>query len=386
MAQTTYDDSPRAYFVGDVVNREGGGFGGRTRSADLIAAAIVLAPGLGCVRDTANGDRAVKLPAGAGTFAGIVFQDHTNPATDGDSVEFSTGDTVSIAVDGGGCVVTVEPTENVDPTLPVYLRHTTDGVSDPGTFTVNADETAGVARVQTLTLSGALDGGRRRIQLLTFNQDLVAAETVDLTINGDAIPQVTFAADHATTMGIVRDAIALTLAGQGVDAAVVLSDAGGANRVIRIASLDETSPTSEAIAAIVIGTVGGLTLTQSDEQAGLAAHGLTVDVDATTIAVDWQGSEAATIAAFVEALDDSAAVLSADWTAPLVVTLTAATASPTACALTNAAAPGGLVARTLTAAQTVAGVAAVAAKAQLVTGAQWLDTVTAGNPARVWLR
>lgn len=43
---------------------------------------------------------------------------------------------------------------------------------------------------------------------LLFDADFVTSNTIDLKVNGVAIAQVTFATDHDTTAGLVRDAIA----------------------------------------------------------------------------------------------------------------------------------------------------------------------------------
>ena len=89
------------------------------------------------------------------------------------------------------------------------------------------------------------------------------------------------------------------------------------------------------------------------------------------------GGQAAIESAVVtKATDTAGGVDDAD----RVITVTSASASPTANAFTNATAPGGVTARTMAVAETVPGVAS-AAKAAAWTSARWHKGASAGGIA-----
>lgn len=81
---------------------------------------------------------------------------------------------------------------------------------------------------------------------LVFDADFVASNTIDITVNGEAITQVTFTTDHDTTAGLVRDAIAAltitdsVLGSVGVDCILDPTDANNRTFYIRAKGLDVT--------------------------------------------------------------------------------------------------------------------------------------------------
>ncbi len=104
------------------------------RSYTLIDATDVP-PGYGVVVDTAGANSA-KLPNGAGTFAGVVFNDGNLPI---ESAAYSASGVPFLPTLRRG-QVWVPITENVDQTSPVYFQHTTNGlVKLAGTFRASAD-------------------------------------------------------------------------------------------------------------------------------------------------------------------------------------------------------------------------------------------------------
>jgi hypothetical protein len=103
------------------------------RSYTLIDATDV-APGRGVVVDTA-GPNSAKLPAGSGTFAGVVFNDGNLPI---ESAEYSATGVPFLPTLRRG-QVWVPITQNVDQTSPVYLQHTLNAGREPGTFRADAD-------------------------------------------------------------------------------------------------------------------------------------------------------------------------------------------------------------------------------------------------------
>ena len=114
---------------------------GYGNSADLLVRSYILinatdvAPGYGVVVDTAGANSA-KLPNGAGTFAGVVFNDGNLPI---ESASYSATGVPNMPTLRRG-QVWVPITQDVDQTSAVYLQHTANGlVKVPGTFRADAD-------------------------------------------------------------------------------------------------------------------------------------------------------------------------------------------------------------------------------------------------------
>lgn len=338
----------------------------------------------------ANGETGCKLPASASDeIQGIAMAAALVP-DDGTDRAYQPGSMVQVLRRGR---IWVEVEQTVAKDDPVFVRAAAGG-SGVGSFRKDGiGAVAAVKRKQTLTISGPLDKGQPRIQTLTFNQDIQAAETVDLNINGQAITQVMYATSHHNTMETLVKSIRAKLAAQGKNAHVDLTG-GGTNYVITITSLDQPfALAAEEVTGIVIGTAAGLTLTPGETQVAKVPHSLSIDLDGGAALVqEWRGTSDATLHAFAALLEGQAAIESAVVTpatdtggghddAERVITVTAAAGSPTANAFTTPLASNGQTARTLTPAETVAGVAAVAATAIAVPGAAYLKGASSGGRA-----
>lgn len=125
---------------------------GYGNDADLLVRSYQLVdltnvkPGYGVVYDS-TGDNTAKLPNGAGTFVGVVFNDGTLPI---ESLAFSASGVPNLPTLRRG-QVWVPISEDVDPSMTVYLQHTTNGVVKvAGTFRGSADggNTQSVANAQ----------------------------------------------------------------------------------------------------------------------------------------------------------------------------------------------------------------------------------------------
>lgn len=99
---------------------------------------------------------------------------------------------------------------------------------------------------------------------VTFDADLITANTIDMKVNGVAITQVTFATDHATTMALIAVEIAKHPL---VDTATVT-----AARVITVTSADEAVITiTEIVVASGASQAGGVyAFTTRDTLYGIA--------------------------------------------------------------------------------------------------------------------
>jgi hypothetical protein len=165
---------------------------------------------------------------------------------------------------------------------------------------------------------------------------------------------------------------------------------GATKREIHIFSADVGATTAPLVDWAVTHGGGGTAVfaaaTGADVTAGKEPHGLSIELDGGAALVqDWAGTGDATLRAFAELLAaqpaiDSAVVTAASDTgggqddAERVITVVAAVGSPTANAFTNPTVSGGVNARTLVVAETVAGVAAVVAKAVLWPNARFKST------------
>jgi hypothetical protein len=116
---------------------------GYGNSADLLVRSYILIdatdvkPGYGVVVDTAGANSA-KLPNGAGTFAGVVFNDGNLPI-ESSAYSSAAGGVPNMPTLRRG-QVWVPISEDVDQTSAVYLQHTTNGlVKLAGTFRATAD-------------------------------------------------------------------------------------------------------------------------------------------------------------------------------------------------------------------------------------------------------
>jgi len=345
-------------------------------------AATAIGFGLGV---KANGEDGCKLPASsADAIEGVTMHvPLIQPDANGDRKTPTDG--VCLVMQRGRIWVDVE--ETVSKGDPVFVRHTANGAGkDPGQFRKDSDGSVGVKPQVSWTLSGALDAGQPRIQLLTFNQNFQAGDTVDLNINGNAIETVTFAISHANTADLMIAAIREQLVQDGIDAHIEWDDAPTFN-VLRMASLAEPfSATAEAITGIAIGGGNGLTLTPSDAQAGAAPHTLTLDVDGDTITQMWAGNHDDTIHNFADELASHAKVESAEVTHvaagnDLVITLTGANFAADDIDLTNGNPTGGANARTGALNNEVRAGIAVSSKAAQWTGARYVKGAAAGKNA-----
>ena len=228
--------------------------------------------------------------------------------------------------------------------------------------------------------------GQGRVQTLTLNQDIVAAETLDLTIGGQAMTQVTYATSHAFTVGLLVSALNEALADSNQQANVAISD-GATSRIVTITSLEQPfSATAQAITGISVGTAAGLTLTAADQQAGAAPHSLSITVDGDTVSTGWSGSNDDTVHLFAEELAGHAKVASAAVTEvlngdDLTIVLTGANKVADDIDLAAATASGGANARTIAVNnELVPGVAQTAVE---WTDARVLTAATDGNLVKI---
>lgn len=83
--------------------------------------------------------------------------------------------------------------------------------------------------------------------IITLSADLVTSNVINGTVNGVAISQVTFATDHATTMGLLAAAIAALT---GVATAVVF---GTGSRKIKLVTADNAVPITEITLVVTLG-------------------------------------------------------------------------------------------------------------------------------------
>jgi hypothetical protein len=335
-----------------------------------------------------SADDGAALPSSAADcFVGLSMQDPTKEAGTDGTRKFVQYDEMPVLEDGEAWVL---PEETVAPNDPVYVRIAAGGSGQTvGRVRKSADETVAVKRQQTLTLSGALDGGRRRVQKIVLSADLVAADQVDGKIGGTAIAAITYGGSHAATMAEIVNAIEQAAETAGAQMLEV-SIKGATKREIHIFSADVGATTAPLVDWAVTHGGGGTAVfaaaTGADVTAGKEPHGLSIELDGGAALVqDWAGTGDATLRAFAELLAaqpaiDSAVVTAASDTgggqddAERVITVVAAVGSPTANAFTNPTVSGGVNARTLVVAETVAGVAAVVAKAVLWPNARFKST------------
>lgn len=344
----------------------------------------------------------VDVPASlADEFVGVTVADPLVPIIDETTGDRAYKPGASVGVLSRGRV-NVLAEQTVAVTDPVFVRTATGaGGETAGAFRKDSDGATGTKRKQTLTLSGALDGGRERVQKLVLDADLVAGDTVDGAIDGQAITQVAYAASHATTMQSIVKAIeqaaeTAAVAAGGDPSIVEIYVAGATGREIHIVSkyagASKSPLTAWATAHGGAGTASFASATGADVQAGKEPHGLSVQLDGGAALVqDWAGTSDATLAGFAALLASQAAIESAVVSkgtdtgggvddADRIVTVTSASASPTANAFTNPTVSGGVTARTMAVAQTQAGVAP-AAKAAQWTSARWHKGASAGGIA-----
>ncbi len=301
----------------------------------------------------ASGSGAVLPSAGADEIIGVTTAASSVPIVDETTGDRKFKQYASMPILSRGRVnVAVEQTVAV--TDPVYVRFTTVGGDTPGAFRKDADNTGGSAataavarkqtltvtggkldggrgkvstldfdvapaiddgtlRVQTLTLDGPMDGGRVRSQKLVLDGDLDAADTVDGSIAGTAIAQVTFAVDHASTMELIANAIrdALNTAGK----LGLVSIRGATSREIHIVS-EEYSATALALTGWATGggaTTAFVAATGADILAGKNPTSLSVVLDGgAALVAEWTGSSDATLAGFAALIGEQAGILSAE--------------------------------------------------------------------------
>ena len=342
----------------------------------------------------------VDVPASlADEFVGVTVADPLVPIIDETTGDRKYKPNAAVPVLSRGRV-NVLTEQTVATTDPVFVRTATGaGGETAGAFRKDSDGATGTKRKQTLTISGALDAGRQRVQKLVLSGDLDAADTVNGTIDAQAIVEVTFAVDHMTTMLLIVKAIkeaaeAAALAAGGDESILDVFISGGTNREIHIVS-KFAGPTKSPLTGWA--TAGGATstfasATGADVIVGKDPHSLSVQLDGgAALLQEWAGTSDATLAGFAALLGGQAAIESAVVTkatdtaggvddADRVITVTSASASPTANAFTNATAPGGVTARTMAVAETVPGVAS-AAKAAAWTSARWHKGASAGGIA-----
>lgn len=296
-----------------------------------------------------------------------------------------------------GTVIMI-PEQDVVPGDPVYARVTVDGVDatkSPGRLRKDsAGASAGTKQKSTLTLSGALDGGRARSQKLVLDADLVAADSIDGAIAGHAIATVTYATSHNVTMDLLVKAIKDVCDANALPYEDIRYG-GASNREIHITGL-VPSATDLALTAFAV-THGGLgtavfaSATGADIVAGKAPHELQARLHGDTLYKQaWAGNHDDTVALFAAQLDGDAQVGSAVVTVvpgseDLVITLEAAAVGVNPIAIDQNQVNNGVTARTLTKNETVAvGAAAVAGKAIAVPSAEIMTSALAGKPC--WVR
>jgi hypothetical protein len=346
------------------------------------------------VKDDPSNDQAFLLPSSAADqITGVSLFD---PAIEADANGVrSYPDKRQMGVIKQG-VVTMIPEQDMKRTDPVFARFTVDGgdsTKSPGRIRKDAGGAAGTKQVSTLTLSGALDGGRARVQKLVLSADLVAADVVTGSIGGAAIAAVTYASSHLSTMQMIVAAIKDALEASGQTYADVRIG-GATTREIHLVGLAPSATdlplTGWTVTAGGVGTAAFASATGADVTAGKAPHELQARLHGDTLYTQgWAGSHDDTVALFAQQLGGDAQVGSAAVTvvpggADLVITLTAlAAAASNPIAIDQNQVNGGATARTLAANEAVVPNVAGSAKAVQITTAKLMQDVLAGQPARV---
>lgn len=350
-------------------------------------------------RDLANPE-CIKLPSAlTDKIVGVSLYE---PAIEQDANglrRYADKTVVSLCVQG---TVVLIPEQDVVPGDAVFARCTVDGgdaTLTPGRFRKdNAGASAGTKQKSKLTLSGALDGGTRRIQKLVIAADLDAGDTVDGAINGQAIAQVTFANSQDFTFQQVKAAI--------LEAAAIWAEANGApnpidkvevlgatNREIHIFS-SQPGPATCALTAFATGGGAATNFTSAtgaDVLAGANPHELQARLHGNTLyKAAWAGTHDDTVQQFADQLRGDAAVGAVTVTVvpgteDLLIFIEAAAVGANPILIDQNQVNGGAVARTLVADETIAvGAAAVDGKAILVDRAEVMTAALAGKPC--WVR
>jgi hypothetical protein len=133
-----------------------------------------------------------------------------------------------------------------------------------------------ISKHESHKLHIALEAEGRK-SLLTFSAALVASNTINGTVNGNPIPQVTFAVDSDSTMAAIAAAIASMA---GVKSANVIQVAGGTSndRVIEVISEDPNTIVSLTGWAVTNGaSQATITISVSDKRIKL---GMPVQINA----------------------------------------------------------------------------------------------------------
>ncbi|MHB8735971.1 MAG: hypothetical protein ACYC6M_11790 [Terriglobales bacterium] len=321
--------------------------GESTHSYQLLDA-TAIAFGLAVVSDFgAHGGGTCKLPAGTGgKFLGVAMDDLKHASDQAGGPQYVTGDNPVI---GDKVIAWVVIDQDVNETLPVFFRHTANGAGHaPGMFRADGDLTGGTARIQTLTLGAAgldagaarkqrlrlvanaghlLEAGVPRVQTLTFNQAVVAAETIAAKVDGTSAIVVTFDVNNDNTLqqlaNAIFDAGAVAKAGPGGTNSIISCEpipvAAGDNtkeRVIKIVSFPSavsaliTKP-SDGTAGVDVTTAAGLTCTLATATAGILPGSLTATIDGNAVTAQWAGSNDATLAMLAKMIAGASTVGSA---------------------------------------------------------------------------
>lgn len=82
--------------------------------------------------------------------------------------------------------------------------------------------------------------------VITFSMDLVTSNTINITVDGVAISQVTFSGSHVNTMGLVATAL------QNLASVLTATVFGATNRKIKIVAASNSAPF-----AVISGVVAG---------------------------------------------------------------------------------------------------------------------------------
>lgn len=302
-----------------------------------------------------------------------------------------------IALVKRGAVIMI-PEQDMVPGDAVFARVTVDGgdaTKTPGRLRKdNAGGTTGTKQKTSLTLSGALDGGRERIQKLVLSADLVADDVVTGKIGGTAIASITYATSHAATMSQIIMALRAAAETAGVHVHDIILQ-GATSREIHIFSADVGPATAPLLDWLVTHNGAGAAVfasaTGADVTAGKSPHELQARLHADTLyKAAWNGSHDDTVALFAEQLRADAQVGSVTITVvpggdDLVLTIEAKNVGVNPIAVDQNQVNDGVTARTLVKDETVAvGAAAVAAKAIAVSQAEIMTAGLAGKP--IWVR
>lgn len=106
---------------------------------------------------------------------------------------------------------------------------------------------------------------------IVFSADLITSNVVNGTINGVAIAAVTFATNHLTTMGLLKDAVEDVLDGLEIEYTVTVG--GASNRTLTIDVEDETILLATfAVTAGVSQATVTLAHSSNDTFEGIALH------------------------------------------------------------------------------------------------------------------